>query len=305
MSVPTQSQWVRRRPYGCGADLYTSAKNIFKILCQTEKLFLASYRIYANINMSKEIKTNPDEVECAKGVWMLIRVDRSELTRNEIIRVAANRFLNDGYSKTTVASMAKSLGMSTGNMTFHFPTKEHMLAELVDILSKYQWKLMEEEAKEGYSSVMAVCLELLTIASACEQDEVAKDFFLSSYRSELCMEHIRRNDKQRAKAVFKEYCPDWTDAYFEEAETLVSGIEYATLLTTSDSAPLDMRVAGALRTILSVYNVPKAVRDQKIRKVLSMDYDALGLDTLRKFREYVDVTTEQALLNLLKRKQMA
>lgn len=234
----------------------------------------------------------------------MIRVDRAELTRNEIIRVAANRFLNDGYTKTTVASMAKSLNMSTGNMTFYFPTKDHLLAELVDMLGKYQWSLMEDEAKDGYSSVMAICLELLTIASACEQDEIAKDFFLSSYRSELCMERIRKNDKERAKEVFKKYCIDWTDEYFEEAETLVSGIEYATLLTTSNSAPLEIRVSGALKTILSIYNVPKEVRDQKVKKVLSTDYQKLGLDTLKKFRKYVDKTTEQALHDLLARKTL-
>ena len=235
----------------------------------------------------------------------MIRVDRKELTRSEIVRVAANCFLNDGYTGTTINSMCKKLNMSPGNMTFHFPTKEHMLAELVNILCEYQWKMMEDEAKDGYSSIMAVCLELLTMASACEQDEVAKDFFLSSYRSELCMDHIRRNDKERAKAVFGEYCPDWTDEYFAEAEALVSGIEYATLLTTSDSAPLEVRVGGALKTILSIYGVPKEVRDQKVHKVLSMDYKALGLDTLKKFREYVDTTTEQALFDLLKRKQPA
>ena len=235
----------------------------------------------------------------------MIRVDRAELTRNEIIRVAANRFLNDGYTKTTVASMAKALNMSTGNITFHFPTKEHMLAELVDMLFRYQWKMMEDEARDGYSSVMAICLELLTIASACEQDEVAKDFFLSTYRSEICMYRIRRNDKERSKEVYAPYCPDWTEEHFIEAEVLVSGIEYATLLTTSDSAPLDVRVAGALRTILSIYNVPKEVRDQKIKRVLSMNYKALGMDTLKKFREYVDQTTEQALFDLLKRKQIA
>lgn len=235
----------------------------------------------------------------------MIRVDRAELTRNEIIRVAANRFLNDGYTKTTVASMAKALNMSTGNITFHFPTKEHMLAELVDMLCRYQWKMMEDEARDGYSSVMAICLELLTIASACEQDEVAKDFFLSTYRSEICMDRIRRNDKERSKEVYAQYCPDWTEEHFIAAEVLVSGIEYATLLTTSDSAPLDVRVAGALRTILSIYNVPKEVRDQKIKRVLSMNYKALGMDTLKKFREYVDQTTEQALFDLLKRKQIA
>ena len=149
----------------------------------------------------------------------MIRVDRAELTRNEIIRIAANRFMNDGYTKTTVASMAKALNMSTGNMTFHFPTKEHMLAELVDMLGKYQWKMMEDEAKDGHSSIMAICLELLTLASACEQDEVAKDFFISTYQSKMCMEHIRKNDTDRAKEVFQEYCSDWSDEYFSEAET--------------------------------------------------------------------------------------
>lgn len=232
----------------------------------------------------------------------MIRVDRAELTRNEIIRVAANRFLNDGFTKTTVASMAKSLNMSTGNMTFHFPTKEHMLAELVDILARYQHKLMEDEAKDGYSSIMAICLELLTIASACEQDEVAKDFFLSSYRSQICMDLIRKNDKERAKEVFKDFCPDWTDERFEEAETLVSGIEYASLMTTSNSASLELRISGALNTILGIYNVPEDVRKQKIEKVLAMDYKTLGLNVLQKFRDYVDSETEQALHNLLARK---
>ena len=233
----------------------------------------------------------------------MIRVDRKELTRNEIIRVAANCFLNDGYSNTTINSMCKTLNMSPGNMTFHFSTKEHLLAELVDMLCKFQWKLMEDEAKDGYSSVMAICLELLTIASACEQDAVAKDFFLSSYKSEMCMDLIRKNDKERAKKVFKDYCPDWTDERFEEAEALVSGIEYATLMTTSGSASLELRISGALNTILSIYNVPEATRKQKIKKVLSMDYRALGVRVLKDFRSFVDRETEQALLKLLARKQ--
>ena len=235
----------------------------------------------------------------------MIRVDRAELTRNEIIRVAANRFLNEGYSRTTINAMAKALNMSTGNMTFHFPTKEHLLAELVDMLCKYQWQMMEEESKEGYSSVMAICLELLTIASACEQDEIAKEFFLASYMSPLCMEIIRKNDKERAKAVFAAYCPGWTEERFAEAEALVSGIEFATLMTTQTSASLELRIQGALDLILQIYNVPEKIRKQKIEKVLAMDYNTLGLQVLEKFRVYVDKKTEQTLFDLLARKQLA
>ena len=232
----------------------------------------------------------------------MIRVNRKELTRSEIIRVASNCFLQDGYTQTTVNAMCKKLGMRPGNLTFHFPTKEHLLAELTDMLCNFQWKRIEEETKDGYSSVMAICLELLTMASACEQDAIAKDFFLSAYRSELCMELIRKNDKERAKQVFGSYCPDWTDERFEEAETLVSGIEYATLMTTAHSASLELRIGGALHTILGIYHLPEELRSQTIDKVLSMDYKTLGLRVLEEFRTFVDTQTEQALLNLLKRK---
>ena len=230
----------------------------------------------------------------------MIRVDRKALSRCEIVRMAVNRFLNDGFTKTTVASMGKALHMSTGNMTFYFATKEHMLAELVNMLVKYQRSRMESEAGEG-SSIMAICLELLTIASACEQDEVAKDFFISTYTSPLCLEIIRKNDVERAKEVFKEYCPDWTDDRFAEAETLVSGIEYGTLQQTESSATLELRISGALELILTIYNVPYDERKRMIEKVLSMDYKTLGLRVLEDFRKYVDKTTEQALHDLLKR----
>ena len=84
---------------------------------------------------------------------------------------------------------------------------------------------------------------------------------------------------------------------------MISSLNRKTNLpTTSNSASLEVRVGGALRTILSIYNVPKEVRDQKIQKVLSMNYKVLGLETLKKVREYVDRTTEQALIDLLKRK---
>ena len=232
----------------------------------------------------------------------MIRVDRSELTKHEIVRVAANRFLNDGYTATSIHAICKTLNMSTGNLTFHFPTKEHLLAQLTGMLCDFRRVLLEEEVAEGASSLMAYCLELMTTAAACEQDEVLKDFFLSIYRSEVSMDLLREWDKARSKAVFAEYCPDWTDDRFEEAVTLVSGIKYATLMTTARSAPLELRIAGALNTMLRIYNVPREKRDEKLMKMLQIDYRALSLRILKEFREYVDHTTEQALHDLLKRK---
>lgn len=230
----------------------------------------------------------------------MARITKSSLTRLQIVRVALRLFLEHGYSATTSKVIANELGMSPGNLTFHFPTKEHLLAQLTDLLCRFQWKRMEEEAEEGFSSMMAICLELMVMAVICEEDAVARDFYLSAYTSPICLEIIRKNDTARAEKVFAAFCPDWTHERFAEAEILVSGIEYATLMKTDDEVSLELRIAGALETILNIYGVPEDMRKAKIARVLSMEYRAISRGVLAEFKEYVNRENEQALLDLLK-----
>ncbi len=231
----------------------------------------------------------------------MARIDKSKLTRLEIIQVATQKFIEKGFSNTSVKAISDELDMSTGNLTFYFPSKEHLLAELVDLLCDFQWKMMEEETSDGNSSIMAICLELIAMAAMCEEDEIAKDLYISAYTSPLALGIIRKNDMIRAQEVFKEYCSGWSEEHFVEAETLVSGIEYATLMTTEDSASLNIRIAGALKTILNIYNVPDEVVQKKLKKVLTMNYRKIGKRVLKEFKKYVETTTEQAFYDLLKK----
>ncbi len=228
---------------------------------------------------------------------------RVNTTQLEIVQVASKKFLEHGFSNTSAKAICEELGISTGNLTFYYPTKEHMLAVLVEMLCDFQWKMMEKEANEGYSSLMAVCLELTAVAAMCDEDEIAKDFYLSTYSHPLTLEIIRKNDIERAKTVFGEYCPDWKEMNYQEAEVLVSGIEYATLMTTADSAPLDVRIAGALHSIMMIYNVPEETRRMKVQKVLAMDYRDIGRKILREFRDYVEEVNEQAFEEYLIRRK--
>ena len=211
-----------------------------------------------------------------------------ESTKNKILRVSTTMFLEVGYSKTSPQMIAKELKVSTGNLTYYYPTKEHLLAVLTDLLCDFQWKLIKEEADDGMSSLLALCFELMTMAAACEESEVAKDFFISSYQSPKCLEIIHNNDTARAKEVFAEYCPDWTDEQFREAEILVAGIEYATLNAIDITVPLETRISGALNAIMMIYNVPEEIRRIKIDKVLAMDYCSIGKRIFNEFKEYVE-----------------
>lgn len=223
-------------------------------------------------------------------------------TKYEIIQVASEFFLNKGVSQTSPQMIAAELDMSTGNITYYFKNKEHLLAVFVEMLCDFQWKMMEKEADDGHSSIMAICLELTAMAAICDTNAAAKDFYLSTYSSPMCLEIIRKNDTARAKEVFAQYCPDWTDEQFAEAEVLVSGIEYATLMTVGDPVSLETRIAGALNGILQIYKLPEETRRVKIRRVLAMDYRAIAERMLTELKQFVIDTNEQALAALYREK---
>ena len=224
---------------------------------------------------------------------------RIKTKKLDIIRCASKFFFEQGYSDTSPRNICDTLDIYTGNLTYYFPTKEHLLLVFVEMLCDYQWKVMEEEAEEGLSSVMAVCLELATMASTCDEDHVARDFFYASYTSPMCMELIQGRDTERAKRVFSSYCPDWTDEQYAAAEAMVFGIEYTALMTVDTLVPLETRIEGALNSILTIYGVPEEVRKQKIAKVTAMDYRAIGRRTLDGFKRYIDECNEQAFHDLL------
>lgn len=222
---------------------------------------------------------------------------KQNTTRHDIIKVAAQFFLENGYSHTSPKMICDELDMSTGNLTYYFPSKEDLLAVLTQILCEFQRKQINNEVNEGNSSVIAVCLEMAVMAAMAAQDEVAKDLFVSIYLSPLCLEIVRKNDTERAKLVFNDYCPDWSDEQFAEAEVLVSGVEYATLMTTDDSLPLKVRVSGAINNILTIFCVPEEIRKAKIAKVLAMDYEKIAKRVLKDFKAFVEEATEEGLYN--------
>ena len=218
--------------------------------------------------------------------------NKRQNTRLEIIQLASRLFIHEGYSKTSINKISKELDISLGNITFYFPTKEHLYAVIIDELFDFQNEVMEREAAEGYSSVLAFCLELTAIAAVCEESDVARDFYASAYSSPLTLDLIRKNDTGKTKKVFANYRPDWTDEQWIATENIVSGIEYATIMTREDNTPLPLQIEKTLDTILYLYGVPADLRAAKIKKVLSMDYRALGHRLLSDFTEYIDKVNE-------------
>ena len=220
-------------------------------------------------------------------------------TKLKIIDTALNLFLQNGYSNTYIPEIAQKVGLSKGNLMFHFHTKEHLLAELINMLCDFQWEVMEREVEEGRSSLLAYLLELVTIASVCEENAVAKDLYISAYIHPMVLGIIRRNDTRKTRKVFEEYCAGWKEADFIQAENVVSGIEYAMLVEeNAEKLFFEQRIAGSLDAIMKIYDLSKELRESMIEKVLSMDYQNIGNRILSEFATYVDEKSKSELLKV-------
>ena len=127
--------------------------------------------------------------------------------------------------------------------------------------------------------------------------EIARDLYLSSYTHAKPLEIIRKNDKEKAKIIFEEYTSGWTEEQFKEAETLISGIEYATLMTTQSSSSLEVRIPGALNAIMLIFGVPEDIRKVKIEKVTAMDYREIGDRILHEFIDHLENLSNRLIEN--------
>ncbi|MBR2929865.1 MAG: TetR/AcrR family transcriptional regulator [Clostridia bacterium] len=220
---------------------------------------------------------------------------RINITRCDIVKVATRRFLTDGYTATTAKMISDEVGISTGNLTFYFPTKEHLLALVIRMLCDFQWRRMRELTEDGTSALLAFCLELASVTAGCDGDPVVRDLFLSAYKSPMTLEIIRRNDCERAAGIFGEFCRGWGETNYKEAELLVSGIEYTTFMETEFSPGLDVRISGAIGSIMMIYGVPEEIWRRKVDKVLGMDYRRIGRELLLEFIEYTGALTEEEI----------
>lgn len=224
---------------------------------------------------------------------------RVKTTKYKIIQVASEFFLSVGYSTTSPKIIANELEISTGNITYYFPTKEHLLLEIVEMLCDFQWELIKKQTENDAEGVSSICLEMMTVISSCAEDEIARDFFTAVFQSEMCRNYLRKNHEKRAKKIFVNECAGWTDEQFTEAELLVMGLQYTSVVATDAKVSAERKALRALDQILNIYNVDEEIRHSEIKKVVSSKYREIGKPILRQFIKYIEDTNMQTLENML------
>ena len=227
---------------------------------------------------------------------IIARGAKNRPTKEMIVQIASKLYLEKGFTDTSNKEVCEILNISPGNLTFHYPQREHVLTEFVKELCDFQWRMIEVLEQEDKSSLLALCIEFATNAAIAEESKAMRDIYIASYTHPMPLAIIRENDTKKTQQIFAEFNPDWTEEQYMVMENLYSAIEYGMFSSAGqEEVSLDMRVACGLDAALRLYNVPESLRNQKVEKIIAMDYRSLGKKILSDFKDYITAVNWQAV----------
>jgi TetR/AcrR family transcriptional repressor of uid operon len=89
-------------------------------------------------------------------------------TRERIFQAAVEEFLREGYAQAQIERIAESAGVVRGTFYFHFPSKEHVLRELMERRQAEIVRAMQSLRGSGASlrGVLAQLIESITLVHA-------------------------------------------------------------------------------------------------------------------------------------------
>ena len=219
----------------------------------------------------------------------MARHKRVSPLRDEILKKACVLFLERGYTATTIAAISKELDISTGNLTYHFPTKEHLLLDIVNEMCSFQWKRSWKHIGKDASPVLSYALEIAMQTALCEYDDIARDFYVSAYSHPLVLAEIRDWCSSKAKKQFLKYLPEWQEVDYAFAGIHSTGIQLAALLAEcNEIVTLHGKIEDTAQSLLKLYNIPEEEYKDAVETVLKMDYVSMGKEMFNDFKKHIE-----------------
>ena len=225
-------------------------------------------------------------------------------TKAEIVQVGVQLMLEKGYTGTTIKEIGEILGISKGNITFYFPTKEHLLLEFTQEILAFHTKCIERVLQQGYTKLMAYCWEIVAQIALCEDYETMKDIYLSLYSHSSTLEYVKEWTANKNYTLLKDVKPDWNTEQYRIVENVASCIERSALTEPcTGNYTFRRKVQLILDSLLKLYDVAKDKRNEVIEQILHIDYRAIGKSLHQEFIEYTERINTAALKSAMQRHQ--
>lgn len=127
-------------------------------------------------------------------------IKKGEVSKHRIVEAARGLFYHKGIAVTSVANVADAAGVSKGNLTYYFPTKDALIAAVVEARSERISGVLALWQEKGLAPVEAV------EAFICFVESTSEDFArygcpMATASSELGKDHVALQSKANVSFV--------------------------------------------------------------------------------------------------------
>ena len=192
--------------------------------------------------------------------------------RNKMLHVAIKLFLENGYEKTTTASIAKGAGMAPSSFFAAFESKEALLLTLVKIMFSNQFESAGQFGGVTEDPVLLYSIETALQIYIAELSEPLRELYVAAYSLPTTSEYIYDSMAPRLQKLFSRYLPEAKLKDFYEMDIASAGIMRAYMAKKCDMYfTIENKLTRFLQSSLTLYSVPKQVQSQITDCILNMD----------------------------------
>lgn len=198
----------------------------------------------------------------------------SEVHRRQILLTAANLFLSQGYTATTLRELARESDVNIGSLMHLFENKENILCALVSVVLDGQFNATQNLLKDTTDDkILFWATETTLQLYIAESGEQLRDLYLTAYSLPKSSDIIRHSIAERMSEFFLPYNPGYQEKDFYEMEIASGGIIRGFMSVPCDMYfTMDAKVTRYLETTFRVYRVPQEKAQEAIRFVSQFDF---------------------------------
>ena len=217
------------------------------------------------------------------------------IRRNKMLYAAVQLFLENGYEKTTTASIAKAAGMAPSSFFAAFENKEALLLTLVKTMFGSQFENTGAILGENADPLLLYGVETALQMYIVEMSEPLRELYVVGYSLPTTSEYIYLNTAKKLQFIFAEYMGTAELKDYYEMDIASAGITRGFMAKKCD---LYFTIEDKLRRFLSccftLYKVPEQKQREIIEKVLKIDLrpkeKKIIADTIKKAKEGFETT---------------
>lgn len=223
--------------------------------------------------------------------------------RAMVLREAVALFLEQGYTKTTIAQIAERLNRTKSAVLRVYKDKEAILFALVTHMFGSQFSKARELIGTDVDPLLLYGMETALQLHICELSESLRDIYVNAYTLPSTAEYIYQQTSAELRKIFAPYMPEASESDFYELEIASASVMRGYMTRRCDMYfPIAKKIRVFLTCELKLYDVPADKREAVIRQVLEMDIETMAKNNIAQTVRIADAGFDAATLEAVDQK---